>query len=119
MTTDLIISLILTELGRLPKFGDSPAPVFFTLFDEKLLKTSLALAAELRKAGIKVTNQLSADKLGKQFKYADRIGAKLALVLGPDEAEAKTITLKDLRSGEQQTVPQADLAETIKNMLVA
>jgi len=116
---DLIISLILQELDRLPEFGNTPAPVFFTLFDDKLLKTSLALAADLRQAGIRVTTQLAADKLGKQFKYADRIGAKLALVLGPDEAEAKTISVKDLRTGDQVTVAQSELVEKIKNSLEA
>jgi histidyl-tRNA synthetase len=114
---DLIITLILQELGRLPEFGNTPAPVFFTLFDDDLLNTSLTLAADLRKQGIKVTSQLHADKLGKQFKYADRIGARLALILGPDEAKAKTISVKDLRSGEQVTVGQAELAETIENLL--
>ena len=114
---DLVISLVLKDLGRLPEFSDTPASVYFTLFDEKLLKTSLALATDLRQQGIKVSSALQAGKLGKQFKYADRIGAKLALVLGPDEAEAKTISVKDLRSGEQVTVAQADLAETIEKML--
>jgi histidyl-tRNA synthetase len=116
---DLIISLLLDNLGRLPKFEHTPAPVFFTLFDEKFFLPSLALAHQLRLEGLKVTSQLSADKLGKQFKYADRIGARIAIVLGPDEAANQQVSLKDLRTGEQSTVAQTALAESIQKLLEA
>jgi len=116
---DLIISLLLENLGRLPKFGDSPAPVFFTLFDEEFLQTSLVLAHQLRQSGLRVTSQLQADKLGKQFRYADRIGARVAIVLGPDEAAKQQVSLKDLKSGEQYAVSQSELAEGIRKLLEA
>ena len=116
---DLIISLLLESLGRLPAFGDTPAPVFFTLFDDDLLNPSLELANQLRQSGIKVTSQLQADKLGKQFKYADRIGARIALILGPDEVANQRISMKDLKSGEQQTVAQTELVESIQKLLEA
>ncbi len=114
---DLIITLILEQYGRLPVFGNTPAPVFLTLFDESLLNQSLDLAVKLRQAGIKVTSQLSADKLGKQFKYADRIGAKLALVLGPDEAAQGTVTIKVFASGEQETLSQDILVKRLTELL--
>jgi histidyl-tRNA synthetase len=116
---DLIISLLLENLGRLPKFGDTPAPVYFTLFDDELLQPSLTLAHQLRQAGIRVTSQLQADKLGKQFKYADRIGARIAVVYGPDEAASQRVSLKDLKSGEQQSVAQTELVESIQKLLEA
>jgi len=116
---DLIISLLLENLGRLPKFGDTPAAIFFTLFEGELLQPSLALAHQLRQAGLKVTSQLQADKLGKQFKYADRIGARVALVLGPEEAANRQISIKDLKSGEQRSVPQAELLDNLRELLEA
>lgn len=116
---DLIISLLLENLGRLPKFGDTPAAIFFTLFEDELLQPSLALAHQLRQAGLKVTSQLQADKLGKQFKYADRIGARVALVLGPEEAANLQISIKDLKSGEQRSVPQAELLDNLRELLEA
>ena len=116
---DLIISLLLENLGRLPKFGDTPAAIFFTLFEDELLQPSLALAHQLRQAGLKVTSQLQADKLGKQFKYADRIGARVALVLGPEEAANLQISIKDLKSGEQRSVPQAELLDNLLELLEA
>ena len=47
-------------------------------------------------------------KLGKQLKRANELGARFALVIGPDEAKAGTVNLKDLQSGEQHKVPLAD-----------
>jgi histidyl-tRNA synthetase len=114
---DLIITLILQEYGRLPEFGRTPAPVFFTLFDEKLLGHSLSVAHGLRQAGIKVASQLQPDKLGKQFKYADRIGARFAVVLGPEEAEHGNVAVKNLATGEQHTIPQDALAEKLLVMI--
>ena len=114
---DLIITLILQEYGYLPEFGKTPAQVFFTLFDEKMLGQSLALAHSLRQAGIKVTSQLQADKLGKQFKYADRIGARFAVILGPEEAERGTAAVKNLTTGEQETILQSALADTLLAMI--
>lgn len=114
---DLVLTLLLKQLGHLPEFGESPAPVYFTLFEDSLLPQSLVLAGKLRTAGIKVTNQLKAGKLGKQFKYADRIGAKIAIVLGPDEADNGLITVKVFATGGQETIPQGDLVKHIQGLL--
>ncbi|MGH2582010.1 MAG: histidine--tRNA ligase [Anaerolineales bacterium] len=101
---NVVLSLLLETFGRTPAIA-TPTDVFVTLFSEELLDESIRLATELRGAGIKVTSQLTADKLPKQFKQADRLGVKFVLVLGPDEIKNKTVTVKDLASGDQQTVP--------------
>ncbi len=116
---DLVLTLVLQDLNRLPDFSDSTAPVYFTLFDEALLQTSLELANQLREAGIRVSSQLQADKLGKQFKYADRIGAKVALVLGPDEATNQQISYKNLKTGDQVTIAQQEMVENLRQVLEA
>jgi histidyl-tRNA synthetase len=56
-------------------------------------------------------------KLPKQFKYADRIGAKLTLVLGPDEAANGQVTVKNLSNGEQVVIPQNEAATVIRKMV--
>ncbi len=114
---DLIITLILQQYSRLPDFGSTPAAVFFTLFDESLLKESLTLANQLRQAGIPVTSQLTPSKLGKQFKYADRIGGRLAVVLGPEEAAKKTAAIKIFATGEQFVVAQSELAAKLQELI--
>jgi histidyl-tRNA synthetase len=117
---DLVISLILDELGRLPtNLSASPADVLVTIFNETTILPSMALAAELRQAGLKVATYPEPTKLGKQFKYADRIGTRLAAVLGLDEIANGQVTIKDLDSREQTNIPQEEVAKYIKNILAA
>ena len=53
-----------------------------------------------------------------QFKKADKSGARLALILGTDEMQTKTISIKDLRQSEEQvTIPQQELNQYIKAYL--
>ena len=52
-----------------------------------------------------------------QFKSADRSGAQFALVVGADELAAETVTLRDLRGGEQETVDRADVVEHVRKSL--
>ncbi len=70
---------------------------------------ALKLARDLRKQGFAVELDLSGSAFGKQFKRADRSGAVAALILGDEEAQSGTVQLKWLASGEQQTLPQAQL----------
>lgn len=99
----------LQELGRVDE-GAGAAEVFVTVFNEELRPQSTALAARLRAAGFRVFLSLSSGKLGKQFKLADRLGARVALALGPEEAAEERVTLKDLAARSQDRVP-SDLVE--------
>lgn len=116
---DVVIGLALRKFGCLPEgLGASPAPVLVTVFDENSLIDSFALAAELREAGLKVACYPEPAKLGKQFKFGDRMGMQVAVVQGPDEKAAGQVALKDLRSGEQVSVTRQEMAGRIKKMLV-
>ena len=115
---DVVITLLLEKYGLLPNDLDvNPASILVTVFDEERQLSSLRLAAKLREAGLKVVVYPEATKLGKQFKYADRIGAKVTLVLGPDEAEKGQVTVKNLRNGEQTLVSQEAVLEVIRGIL--
>jgi histidyl-tRNA synthetase len=115
---DLIITLILQRLGYIPKnLGRNPADVLVTVFAEDLSASSQLLANEMRQVGLKVICSSEAGKLPRQFKFADRMGIRLAVVLGPDEAANGTVTIKDLASGTQQTVDRAQAAQTVRKVL--
>jgi histidyl-tRNA synthetase len=114
---DVVIGIILQEAGLVPEFPPSPARVLVTVFDEKLLTQSLGLAAELRKAGLNVMVYPEPAKLPKQFKFADRMKMKVALVLGPDEAEKSMVVVKDLSKGEQVQVRREAVVESVKGVL--
>jgi histidyl-tRNA synthetase len=92
----------------------NPASVFVAVFDEERLLESFKLASELRRAGLNVVCYPEAAKLQKQFRYADRIGAKVTLVLGPDEVEKGQVAVKNLLTGEQVSVAREALVDTIR-----
>jgi len=115
---DLVISILLEKHGHKPGSLDvSTAPVIVTVFSEELLLNSYELAAELRTGGLKVAVYPTIAKLGKQFKYADRIRAKIAVVIGPDELESNQVVIKDLTSGIQKSVSRKLAVDMIDAML--
>jgi len=115
---DMVLTVILEEFGLLPDNRDSsPAQVMVTVFDQDSQLAAYRLGSDLRRAGLKVYSYPVADKLGKQFRHAERIGAKLALVLGPDEIASDQIAVKDLTSREQITLPRKGAARALLELL--
>jgi len=57
----------------------------------------------LRRAGLAVEMGY-AGNLGKRLKRADKVRARLAVILGDDELAKKAATVRDLDSGEQEAV---------------
>jgi len=114
---DVVIGIILQENGLVPEFKPTPAEVLVTVFDQSLFPKSYSIAAELRHAGINTMTYPEPAKLPKQFKYADKMKLKAALVVGPDEAEKNQVVVKDLSSGNQQTVQKEALVQVIQKIL--
>jgi histidyl-tRNA synthetase len=115
---DVVINLILESKGLIPaNVNANPAQVLVTIFDEEQLSASLALASHLRQAGINVNMYPEIAKLPKQFKFADRLGIRLAVVIGPDEAVDGLVTIKNLADGSQLTILLDQAAIAIKKML--
>ena len=114
---DMMIGIVLENYGKMPKFKTSPAQVLVTNFDASLLGDAYALAGELRAAGIKTMVYPEAAKLQKQLKFADRSGVRLVLIAGPDEQAAGMVTVKDLATTTQTSLPKKDLAEELKKKL--
>jgi len=73
-----------------------------------------ALAAELRSLGFSV--ERSADrKLKRALEVANKTGARYTLILGDDEVNTGTYSLKDMASGEQVKLQRSELAARIKS----
>ena len=73
------------------------------------------LTDALREAGIAADRGFDGRSMKSQFKAADRSGARIALVVGPDEAAAGTVTVRPLRGeGEQETIGRADVVEHVR-----
>jgi histidyl-tRNA synthetase len=111
---DVMIAVLLEKYGLLPVTAPLADTVLVTVFDEALAERSLEAASLLRGAGIKTVCYPEVAKLPKQFKYADRMGIKTAVVIGPDEAATGNVTVKDLAGREQKLIPLSKLVEEIK-----
>ncbi|TAL87422.1 MAG: histidine--tRNA ligase [Rhodanobacter sp.] len=94
--------------------AQSTVDVLVTHMDEQQLPAYLALASELRGAGIATEVVLEGGKLGKQFKYADRAGIRFVVVLGEDELAKGVVTVKDLRRADQFEVARSELIKTLR-----
>lgn len=98
-----------------PEIAEStPADVMVTVWNEESITDSLKLAAALRKQNLRVTVYPEAEKLGKQFKYADTIGVPYVCVAGDDEIKAGKVKLKNMKTGEESTLSVNDVAPNIK-----
>lgn len=116
---DVVMGIILQEKGLIPEFVPTPASVLVTVFDESLWMKSLELTAQLRSAGLSVMSYPEPTKLPKQFKFADKMKMKVALVLGPEEVEKGLVVVKNLLNGEQVQVKREAVAQSILEILNA
>ncbi len=112
---DVVVELLLGEVGKRPELPTSPSQVLVTLFNENLRKETLGLAARLRQAGINAEQILEPIRLGKQFRFADRKGIPYVVILGPDELAAGQIVVKNLETGDQNAYPEDKAIEVIKS----
>lgn len=104
------------ELGMV-KTASTPAPVLVTMFDQDHSANYVMLARKLRAAGIGTEVYPDAKGIGKQMKYANRKGFKIAIIAGADEFAQGSWQVKGLQSGNQQNVSDADIVETIQDLL--
>lgn len=94
--------------------ASSSVQVLVPQVDADLLPHALELAADLRAGGINTESVLAPAKLAKQLRYADRAGIRFVALLGAQELEAGTVTIRDLRRQDQFTVPRADVAGALR-----
>jgi histidyl-tRNA synthetase len=73
------------------------------------------LTAVLRRAGLRADRAFDGRSIKSQLRSADRSGARVALIVGPDEVSAGTVSLRPLRgTGEQRTVARSSVVEAVR-----
>ncbi|HGM5490510.1 TPA: histidine--tRNA ligase [Serratia fonticola] len=80
---------------------------------------AMLLAEQVRDAApqIKLMTNYGGGNFKKQITRADKWGARIALILGENEVAAQQVVVKDLRSGEQETLAQSEIAARLALML--
>jgi histidyl-tRNA synthetase len=103
--------------------GESYEPaisVFFAPMDPDALAYALPVAHRLRVAGIRVEIEhrtASLKNLGNQLKRADKLRARLAVIIGGNEMASGKLTVKDLAHGTQSEIDADDLESRVRQLL--
>jgi histidyl-tRNA synthetase len=96
-------------------FGESGRRLEAFVVDTTGGDAAVALTHELREAGIAAGRAYDSRSLKAQLKAADRSGAAVALIVGPDEASHCEVTLRPLRSGAgQERVDRDKVVERVR-----
>ncbi|WP_118985677.1 histidine--tRNA ligase [Photorhabdus sp. CRCIA-P01] len=97
----------------------SVADVYLASFGEGSQQAALILSEQVRDTlpQLRLMTNHGGGNFKKQLGRADKQGAKIALILGEDEVRSGQVAIKDLRTGEQQTLPQSEIAARLVELL--
>jgi histidyl-tRNA synthetase len=104
--------LVLT-LQALEAAKAEPAHAYIAPLGESLNPAALALARELRRAGLRAELGDGSFRLKKSFEAADKTARRI-VILGEDEVQSGILTVKDFATGVQSKVPRAELVDFLK-----
>ena len=91
--------------------------VLITIFSPELKEKSFEVASVVRAKGINTEMFLDENvSLEKQLKYADQKGIPCVLIIGPDEALKNLVTLRNMKTGEQKTIPQTQIITELNSL---
>ena len=105
---------VLNTLDLYPKDTLAAVDVMFANMGENEAAVSMKMLRQLRCAGIAAEIYPDASKMQKQMKYADALGVKYVAIVGETEAADGTLTLKNMATGDQQTVTPDEAIAIIK-----
>ncbi len=105
------IYLVMEELNLFPESAQQNKQILFFNFGEKESLEALKLIQKLRKKGISCDLYPDKAKLQKQFTYTEKSKIQYVAFYGETEIESQTVTVKNIQSGEQQTLPIDEIEE--------
>jgi histidyl-tRNA synthetase len=106
---DVVLGELLAERGLIPEYAPE-VDYFVVPVTPAQRPETLRIAHLLRDRGHSVAYALRDQAVGRQMKAATREGARTVLVLGPDELAAGTIVARDMKSGEERSIPLSELS---------
>jgi histidyl-tRNA synthetase len=100
---------VLAELNKFPENLEHTSTVLFINFGEKELAQCIKYTALLRKNGVAAEIYPEAAKMKKQMSYADAKKIPFVAFVGESEIANNTVTIKDMATGEQKTIPAEEM----------
>jgi len=99
-------------------FGCKPTPdIFFVSMGDEAEKTVIPIIQKLRSSDIAARFDIDKKSVKAQMKAADKSGAEYTVVVGEDEIANNTVTLRNMKSGDQQQIPLSEFISQFKSLL--
>lgn len=108
------IYLVLEELGLFPKTVEENTKVLFINFGDSESLYAMQAISKLRTKGIPSELYPDAAKMGKQMTYADKRNIPFVVLTGESEMSSNSYTIKNMRTGEQESVNMQTLIEMVE-----
>ncbi len=108
--------LIENQESALP--DDTPCDIYIAPMDEEASLVTMALASDLRSGFIYAETDVSGRSLKAQMKYAGKIGARYTAVIGSDELKENAVKVKNMQTGESETVSLDNFEEDFMRLVV-
>ncbi len=100
-------------------FANDPAlDVYIVTLGDSARRPGFKLLRELREAGIRSDMDFMDRKMKAQMKSADRLHARMVVLIGEDEVTEGVAQLKNMEDGTQEKVPVSELIEKVKETLI-
>lgn len=105
---------VLNTLDIYPKESSKATKILFVNFGDKEEAYCLQLLSKIRRVGINAEIYPSADKMKKQFAYADSLNIPYVALIGEEEMNTSVISLKNMTTGEQQKLSLDAVLDLLK-----
>lgn len=109
--------LLAVDMLNKQEQSDNRLDVFVAVLDEKYEQQGIKLLRHLRTNGIKADKDYNGRSTRAQMKYADKLGARIVILIGEDEVEKDYYTVRNMNSKEQLQVDQENLVPAVKDIL--
>jgi histidyl-tRNA synthetase len=106
--------LFLESWALTPDYVTQNKAIYLPLLDDSLKSALDALARKLRKAGLAVEIGLESQSFRKMFDYANKRAFQFVVILGTNEVEQGVVALKNMVSGDQDTMLEADMIAILR-----
>ncbi len=108
---------VMLNTGKFSEESERNTEVLFLNFGAEEVSGVLPLVRELRRAGVATELYPDAAKIKKQMSYANQNRIPLVVLVGKNELQGQTATVKDMTTGDQEKIPFAELAGKIRDVL--
>ena len=95
-------------------FPSPKTDIYIIPVNEDMIKQSIEIAQMLRKQGFITELDLLHRGVGKSLKHANSKNSENVIIVGPEELEKDAVTLRDMKTGDQQLVKRADILKHLK-----